>query len=309
MSRAVAKHLTSAKTAHDDGIWCCVWTPDNRLVTGSVDETLKLWSVDGEDRIHPIREVGLRNELGVVSIDVDSQGKYVVSSAMDSHLRIWDLQTHECVQAIDCGVVQNWGVSFHPNCSQVATGGHKGVISVYAVESGQKIQTIDTKTDSMVMSIAYSPNGQLLACGTMDGSVVVFDASSGAELVKIPAHHGSVRSLCFTADSSTLLTASDDLHVKLFDVRGSGNLMGNLMGSCSGHASMVLCVACSQDGTLFATGSSDNTVKIWDLAEQTCIHTCTEHTDQVWGVAFNADGTRLASVSDDKTINIYSVPK
>lgn len=76
----------------------------------------------------------------------------------------------------------------------------------------------------------------------------------------------------------------------------------------SGHGSWVLSVAVSPDNARFASGSSDRTVKVWDLKAKQCLHTFTDHTDQVWSVRFNADGEQLVSVADDRAINIYGCP-
>lgn len=85
-----------------------------------------------------------------------------------------------------------------------------------------------------------------------------------------------IRSLCFSPDSQLLLTASDDGHMKLYDVQ-----QANVAGTLSGHASWVLSVAFSPDGKYFVSGSSDKSVKVWDVASRTCLHTFHEHSDQV----------------------------
>lgn len=117
----------------------------------------------------------------------------------------------------------------------------------------------------------------------------------------LEGHAMSVRSLCFSPDSQMLLTASDDGHMKIYDVAHS-----DIAGTLSGHASWVLCVSFSEDGKHFTSSSSDKTVKIWDVAERKCVHTFNEHKDQVWGVKYSKD--RVVSVSEDRSINLYDCP-
>src|SRR5262245_16852062 len=72
-----------------------------------------------------------------------------------------------------------------------------------------------------------------------------------------------------------------------------------------GHTGLVYSVAFSPDGKVLATGSFDNTVKLWDFATGKELHTLKGHTNQVYCVAFSPDGNLLASASQDKTIRLW----
>jgi WD40 repeat protein len=67
-------------------------------------------------------------------------------------------------------------------------------------------------------------------------------------------------------------------------------------------------VAINLDGSLLASGSADQTIKLWSLPDGALLHTLGGHTDFVWPVAFSPDGTLLASGSTDKTIKLWSLP-
>ncbi|KAK0731983.1 HET-R [Lasiosphaeris hirsuta] len=72
-----------------------------------------------------------------------------------------------------------------------------------------------------------------------------------------------------------------------------------------GHRDSVLSVTFSPDGQRLASGSGDNTIKIWDTASGQCLQTLEGHHDWVWSVTFSPDGQRLASGSVDNTIKIW----
>ncbi|KAJ7560341.1 hypothetical protein O6H91_04G125300 [Diphasiastrum complanatum] len=141
----------------------------------------------------------------------------------------------------------------------------------------------------------------------MDGTIAIFDVNRGKLLHFLEGHFMPVRSLVFSpTDSRVLFTASDDMHVHMYDTENT-----TLISAMSGHASWVLSVDVSPDGSAIATGSSDRTVRLWDLKTRASIQTMNDHTDQVWAVTFRPPGGegvrvgRLASASEDKSISLY----
>ena len=73
----------------------------------------------------------------------------------------------------------------------------------------------------------------------------------------------------------------------------------------TGHESAVDCVAISPDGQTLASGSSDQTIKLWNLKTGDLLCTLTGHKGSVWSVAFSPDGQMLASSSEDQTIKLW----
>ena len=75
------------------------------------------------------------------------------------------------------------------------------------------------------------------------------------------------------------------------------------MKPLEGHSGSILCVCFSPDGTQIMSGSSDNTIRIWDAG--TVMKLLKGHTGPVRSVCFSPDGTRIMSGSGDKTIRIW----
>ena len=74
-----------------------------------------------------------------------------------------------------------------------------------------------------------------------------------------------------------------------------------------GHSGSVLCVAFAPDGEILASGSSDKTVRLWDMRNRKLKRTLTGHTERATAIAFSPDGKTLASGSWDKTVRLWDL--
>lgn len=80
------------------------------------------------------------------------------------------------------------------------------------------VSTSAESTQLVCLIIPQSPDGKYIATGAIDGIINIFDVAAGKVAQTLEGHAMSVRSLCFSPDSQMLLTASDDGHMKLYDV-------------------------------------------------------------------------------------------
>jgi len=139
------------------------------------------------------------------------------------------------------------------------------------------------------------------------GNIYVFDVEKKTVIHSFSSHATSVRSLAWSADSQLLMSASDDRRLVLYDTRtasaSSANSSTGVVASLTGHSSWVLSADISPDGRLAASGSSDQTVKIWDIAARQCVSTLTDQSGDVWGVSWRpisgAGAGTLVSSGDD----------
>lgn len=153
------------------------------------------------------------------------------------------------------------------------------------------------------MSIAFSPDGRYLACGSSDGVIHQFDMVNPHKTMNaIEAHSVPIRALTYSRDSSQLVSGGDDGYVKIYNAN-EAKLVTNL----TGHQAWVTCAAFCSDNIRLATGSSDKTVRLWDVQLRECTNQF-QHSNIIWGVSFNSWGNRLAAVSADKSLSIYETP-
>ena len=120
------------------------------------------------------------------------------------------------------------------------------------------------------------------------------------ERTTLRGHASSANAVAFAPDGKTLLSASYDKTVKLWDA-GTGQLIKTF----DGHSASVNSVAFTPDGQRFASGSTDKTVRLWDVRSGQTVTTIKGHSGSVWSLAISSDGKMLASASDDRTVKLW----
>lgn len=163
------------------------------------------------------------------------------------------------------------------------------------------LRTLEGHRDA-VLSVVFGPNGEMIASGSKDKTVKIWDARTGKLLRTLEGHNDIVTSVMFDPQGKMLASGSDDHTLKLWDARD-----GKLIRTLEGHSNYVLSVAFDPYGGTLASGSSDRTVKLWEVHSGKLIRTLEKHRDWVWSVAFNPQGDTLATASDDATVKLWEV--
>jgi WD40 repeat protein len=153
-----------------------------------------------------------------------------------------------------------------------------------------------------VRSIAFSPDGRLLASGFLNGGIRIWNVYEGLDALSFQGHLASVNSVAFSPDGEMLASAGRDRIIKLWDVAS-----GDELQSLTGHDDEVSAVTFSPDGQWLASGSYDRTVRIWRAATGHEVQPLLGHTKKVTSALFSPDGKLLASGSSDKTVKLWDV--
>ena len=146
-----------------------------------------------------------------------------------------------------------------------------------------------------VMSVAFSPTGQILAsAGSGDKQVKLWNVETGT-LLRTLVMKNAVLSVKFSPDGKLMATGGGSHPNHLGELTLWDTQTWTPSKSLSGHADKVFSVAFSSDGKTLASGSQDKTVKLWDVQTGALKRTLVGHTDTVSSVVFSPDGKSLAS--------------
>ncbi|CAD8190165.1 unnamed protein product [Paramecium pentaurelia] len=156
--------------------------------------------------------------------------------------------------------------------------------------------------DGPVNSLCFSPDGIILASGSMDQSIRLWDVGTGQQQSILEGHSNSVQSVCFSPDGSVLASGSDDKTIRLWNFKTGKQIL-----QLNGHHAEVLSVCFSADGSTLASGDGDKTIRLWDIKNGHQKSNLEGHSNNVTSVCFSPDGTNLASASWDNTIRLWDV--
>ncbi|MBE9180203.1 caspase family protein [Oculatella sp. LEGE 06141] len=163
----------------------------------------------------------------------------------------------------------------------------------------QRLHRLKGHSDK-VYTVAISPDGQMLASGSADQTIKIWNLQTGDLIRTLKGHTGAVWSVAFSPDNQTLVSGSVDKTIKLWDLES-----GETTRTLAGHQDWVFSVAISPDGQMLASSSQDKTIKLWDLQTGNELKTITGHDDAVRAIAFSPKEPRLASASWDGTVKVW----
>ncbi|XP_063054911.1 guanine nucleotide-binding protein G(I)/G(S)/G(T) subunit beta-3a [Engraulis encrasicolus] len=179
-----------------------------------------------------------------------------------------------------------------------------GKLIVWDTITTNKVSAIPLKS-SWVMTCAYAPSGNLVACGGLDNMCSIYNLKGKDGNVKVMrelASHTGYLSCCRFVSDSEIITSSGDCTCILWDIE-----TGTEKTTFAGHLGDCMSLGMAPDFKTFISGACDYTAKHWDIRDGNCTHTFSGHESDVNAIGFFPNGNAILTGSDDATCRLYDL--
>lgn len=309
-------------------------SPDGaRLAAAANDHTVHVWDLAGPS----LERVLEGHSENVWCCDFSPDGRTILSGADDKMLKLWDNASGLETRTFAVGA---WvrKCAFSPDGSRIAL--LAGGIQIRDAETGAQLMALARSVAGGPRVCAFSPDGERIVVAGFDGTVRLYDVSSGAELAVFERHLHEINDCCFSPDGRLILSASDDGTLKLWGL-GAGQAevtsqrghlrscawspdgsaivtaalwdrtirlwrpTGESVAALEGHQHEVAVCVWAAAGRWILSGDNNGTLKLWDAVGFREFASIQAHEHRITACALSPDSTCAVSASWDKTVKLW----
>jgi WD40 repeat protein len=266
--------------------------------TAGDDHLVRLWNVDSGKLA---RE--LHGHTGWVrAVAFAPQGTSLASAGDDCLIKLWNVESGEIIHTLDGNDHPIFCLTYRPDGLVLMASGFDGNLSLFDTQTGKRLRKLACP-EADVRALAISPDGRLLAAAGRNGHIRLWSLTDYKHLRDIEAHRLRVRSISFSPNSRHLASGGDDRRLCIWDA-DTGAEVSTLMNKSGRIRSVVFC-----GDDVLAAGTTDNAIRLWDLASSSERLQLVGHTGSIAALAYHPGSRSLLSGSFDTTARIWKLPE
>lgn len=265
------------------------WSPHRNVVaTAGEDRVIDLWQPS--DGTHLAQLHGHTAKVMALAWQPDTE--LLASAGADRTIRLWHPNDHHLVMTIQSHRDPITCLAWSPNGETIA-GGSGSTIYLWDIEGGPPSE-IHCNEGAKVYSLAWRPDGQMLAAGYDDHQIRLWEIGTQLAAFTLPGHSGCVYSVAWSPDGQSLVSASADTTLRLWHLAN-----GRLVGELQRHKNWAAKLAWP------AAGKGDAKTWLWRVSDSSLCQIIPAHDNYIYNVAWSPDGQAMASCGADSTVRLW----
>jgi len=225
----------------------------------------------------------------------------VMSASGDGSIRQWTRDGNPVGKPwhSDGGGVKSLTVS--PDGTMVVGGSADGRLRLWNIEEGRVVGDLWEGHNDEVGCVDWSPNGLEIASGSVDGTVRRWNPHTGRQIGPAIETGGWVNAIKYSPPADKFATSGQDRMIRVWSKDGK------LLIEIKGHDNGVNSLCWSKDGAHIFSGSSDHTIRKWQLIDGKEVFVLRGHTRPVAFICVSLDERHLVSASLDYSVRIWDL--
>jgi WD40 repeat protein len=285
---------------HSEGVLDICWSTDRRvLATCSEDHTIRIWNTNNGKELATLRG----HTRKVTSVGWCDGIEQLVSSSHDGTVKFWSGAPRDETPRLHVNGAVN-DLSWSPNGLRIAESNGKGPVKL--LDPNDRESPIVFGKEWSSPSVSWASHGKLLASGSSDPTVHVWNVDSGAEVRALSGKVEPIHSVAWSHHSSAVAAVDD--HGNIFVWNADSGALLRTIGDPRhrlGMQAYCFAIAWSPDDRHLASAWNDGTVRVHDVELGTQIwNVCLHDDESTSSVAWSIDGKSIASAGGDSMIYI-----
>ncbi|XP_043296098.1 apoptotic protease-activating factor 1 isoform X2 [Cervus canadensis] len=283
---------------HTDAVYHACFSEDGqRIASCGADKTLQVFKAETGEKLLEIKA----HDDEVLCCAFSADDRFIATCSVDKKVKIWNSMTGELVRIYDEHSEQVNCCHFTNNSNHLllATGSNDYFLKLWDLNQEECRNTMFGHTNS-VSHCRFSPDDQVLASCSADGTLKLFDIHTSGLLAEIhTGHHSTVQYCDFSPYNHLAVVALSQYCVELWSMDSRLKV-----ADCRGHLSWVHCVMFSTDGSSFLTSSDDQTIRLWET-KKVCKNSATV-LKQEMDVVFQENEVTVLAVDNIRRLQLIN---